>query len=172
VFERSVPVALYVDTAAGINAALDVLAGFEVNVVLIAPESALSVADRLKESKVGVIAPPDLMVRDFRRGGAFGQYSPQLEMARAGIHFGMQSGAADGAATLPKVGLTAVALGLSPDHVLAALTTDAARAYNLDGHIGVIAPGRHGDLLIFDGHPFESGSSLRRVIVGGKELAR
>lgn len=172
VFERSIPVAVYVDTVAGINTVLDLLAQFEVNVVLIAPESAVSVAERLKEHEVGVIAPASLMERDFQRGGAFGQYSPVLELARAGIPFGFQSGAADGAATLPQIGFTAVSLGLSPDHVLAALTVDTARAYNLDAHIGVLAPGRQGDLLIFDGHPFESGSQLLSVIVGGKEIAR
>ncbi|MGP1347766.1 MAG: amidohydrolase family protein [Phycisphaerales bacterium] len=171
-FDKEIPIALFVDTAAEINAALDVLKEFELGAVLIAPDRAGEVAARLKEQKVGVIAPPSLASQDYQRGGAFGTFVPALEYARAGIEFGLQSGAADGAASLPDMGVAGVALGLSPDHVLAALTIHTARAYMLDDTIGVIAPGRHADLLIFDGHPFEAGSTLRRVFVGGKEIAR
>ena len=33
-----------------------------------------------------------------------------------------------------------------------------------------IAPGKEGDLVIFSGHPFEAGSAVKRVIVGGEEV--
>lgn len=172
VFEHAAPIAVYVNSTEAINAALNILDQLELHAVLIAPERVVSVADRVKSKHVGVVASTELLGRDYRRGGAFGEFSPLLDLARAGIPFAMQSGAADGAASLPSVGLAAVSLGLAPDQVLAALTVDAAKAYQLDDQVGVLRPGREGDVLIFDGHPFESGTRLQRVIVGGKEIAR
>ncbi|RMF75021.1 MAG: hypothetical protein D6744_13940 [Planctomycetota bacterium] len=60
--------------------------------------------------------------------------------------------------------------GMGGDGALRALTCDAAKMYRIDDRVGRLAPGRDGDLLIFSGHPFDAGSRLLRVIVGGREV--
>jgi imidazolonepropionase-like amidohydrolase len=52
------------------------------------------------------------------------------------------------------------------------MTIDAAKMYHLDSRIGSIAPGRDADLVIFSGPPFETGSAVKRVIVGGQEVTK
>jgi imidazolonepropionase-like amidohydrolase len=83
-----------------------------------------------------------------------------------------QSDADDAARGLPLLALHAVERGLSADAALAALTVFPSRMYKLDDRVGSIFPGRDGDILIFDGHPFEAGSRLMHVIVNGREVRR
>ena len=78
--------------------------------------------------------------------------------------------AEDGARGLPDRAAYDVRRGMDADAALRALTIDAARMMKCDDEIGLLAPGRRGDLLIFDGPPLEPGSRLLRVIVNGKEV--
>ncbi len=167
ILEKRIPAVVAATTSAQIDAVLDILVDqYDLPVVLLGPEGIEVHAGRLAEKNVGVVVPTDVMRRDEKN-----QWSvPGDVLSRRGVHVAFQSGGEDGARSLPMVGLYAVERGLSAETALAAMTIDAARMYRLDGRIGSLAPGREGDMVIFSGHPFEAGSRVERVIVGGEEV--
>jgi imidazolonepropionase-like amidohydrolase len=66
--------------------------------------------------------------------------------------------------------LYAVERGLDADRALTALTLGAAKALKIDDRVGSIEPGKDGDLVIFNGHPFQEAGRVLRVVVDGKEV--
>jgi len=64
----------------------------------------------------------------------------------------------------------AVALGLSPDVALRALTSDSARMMAIGERVGRIAVGLDGDVLLLDGAPLEPATSVLRAWVNGEEI--
>jgi imidazolonepropionase-like amidohydrolase len=166
VLEKRAAAVVTVSTPAQIDAVLDLLADqYDVPVVLRNAEGFAPHVERLKSKSVGVIVPAQVARREEK-----GWEVPADELARAGVRFALQSNAEDAARTLPLVALQAVERGLSPEAALAAFTVDAAKMFKLDDRLGLLAPGREGDVVIFSGHPFQAGSTVRRVIVGGEEV--
>lgn len=92
------------------------------------------------------------------------------ELDRAGVPPLFHSDADWAAQLLPRLAQAAVREGLDSHQALRSLTSDAARYLRLDDVVGSLRPGRDGDLLIFDGEPFDVRSTLRTVIVRGKEV--
>lgn len=167
-FGGEVPAVVRVQTAAQIDAVIELFVKeFELPVVLLGAEEAPRVLDTLAAhaDKLGVIVPPELETRWERK-----PYHPVVDLSRQGVPVALQSDGEDAARDLPLMGLFAVQQGLGGDAALRALTSDAARMYKLDEHVGTLQAGRDGDVLIFDGHPFDVGTQLRRVIVRGQEV--
>lgn len=92
------------------------------------------------------------------------------ELDRAGVAPLFHSDADWAAQRLPRLAQAAVREGFDAHQALRSLTSDAARYLRLDDVVGSLRPGRDGDLLIFDGEPFDVRSNLRTVIVRGKEV--
>ncbi len=165
---KEIPAVVEVQTPAQIDAVVQLFVDeYELPLVLLDARGAADVADMLVErrDKLGVIVPPQL--ERWRRGRPYNQ---AVDLGRQGIPVALQSDSEDGARNLPLMGLFAVQQGLGGDGALRALTSDAARLYKLEDRVGSLQPGRDGDVLIFDRHPFDAGAQLRRVIVGGKEV--
>jgi len=165
VLDKKIPAVIGVRSAAQIDAVLKAVEPFEIPVVLVGAEEAATLADKLVEKDVGVVVP-----RQIERRWNEQWYHQADDLARKGVSIAFPSRAEDGARTLPMLGLHAVERGLSPDSALAAFTTDASRMYKLDDVVGSLDVGKHGDLVIFSGHPFEAGSRVVRVIINGEEV--
>lgn len=58
--------------------------------------------------------------------------------------------------------------GLGEEQALAAITIAPARILGLEDRIGSITPGKDGDLVILDGHPFDLRTRVKRVYVNGE----
>lgn len=162
---KELPLVVRVQTAAQIHAVLEAASSFEVKLVLVDADEAHVHKDRLLEMNAGVVAS-----RQIVRWKNDERYHQTADLSRAGVPIAMQSDAGDGARALPALTAHAVNRGLGADHAIAAMTSYAAQMYGLGGEVGEIVPGASGDLLIFSGEPFRSGSRLERVIVGGKEV--
>lgn len=165
VLEKKIPIVIAINSSKQIEALLEALKEYGLHVTLVNAPGASMHASLLKERGVGVVLPTSVLRRD-----DFSWYHQGDDLSRAGVSIAFQSDAEDGARSLPLVALFAVERGLSAESALAALTIDAARMYRLDDRIGSIAPGRDGDLVIFNGHPFDAASRVERVIVGGREV--
>ncbi len=61
----------------------------------------------------------------------------------------------------------AAAHDLGPEAALAAITRDAAHILGVADRVGSIAPGRDGDLALFDGDPFEYTTHCMATIIEG-----
>jgi len=135
--------------------------------VLLGAEDATDIAEKIAahKDKLGVIVPRQILRTRTRR-----PYNQAADLDRHGIRLALQSDREDGARSLPLMGLYAVQQGLGGDAALRALTSGAARMYKLDDRIGSLEPGKDGDVLIFNGHPFDATAHLERVIVAGREV--
>lgn len=91
-------------------------------------------------------------------------------LARAGVPVTFRSGYED---YVPKVRVVlfeaavAAAHGLGPERALRALTIDAARRLEVADRVGSLEPGKHADLVLFGGDPFETTTRVRAVVVEG-----
>jgi imidazolonepropionase-like amidohydrolase len=92
------------------------------------------------------------------------------ELDRAGVAFAFGSSSDTAGANLPRFAAAAVREGLSADAALAALTSAAAKMLRLDDKVGSLQRGRDGDLLIFDGEPFDARTQLLSVFIRGEEV--
>lgn len=60
------------------------------------------------------------------------------------------------------------ATGLDWGHAFATITSGPAHALGMDGEIGSLRPGRHADVVLWDGDPLELASAPVAVWIGGK----
>lgn len=139
----------------------------KLSLVLIEGDGSRLIPEKMVEKEVGLVLP--VKITEQVRGR---EYNASDHLSRAGVSVAFQSNAGDGARNLPMNAREAVERGLAPDAALEALTRSAARLMQIDDRVGAIEVGRDADLLIFDGHPFESGSRLERVLVNGEEVQR
>ncbi len=93
----------------------------------------------------------------------------------AGIPFALQSGYE---AYVPKTRVVlfeagmAAANGLTFEQALAAITTNAAGILGVSNRVGSLAPGRDGDVAVFDGDPFEYTTHCTAVVINGRIVSR
>jgi len=165
ILEKKISAVVAARSSAQIDAALKVAKEFDVSLAVLEGDGAAAVADRLVEQSAGVIVPTEIYRFVDERW-----YHEADDLSRKGVAVAFQSNAEDAARALPLIGLRAVERGMAADAALAAFTRSAARIYKLDDKIGSLQPGAFGDLLIFSGHPFEAGSRLERVIIGGEDV--
>jgi len=59
--------------------------------------------------------------------------------------------------------------GLSWDAAFAAISSGPAEALGLGGELGSLRPGRHGDVVIWDGDPLELGTAVVQEFIDGVE---
>ncbi|MGE3180239.1 MAG: amidohydrolase family protein [Phycisphaerae bacterium] len=170
VLEGKVPLVVDVTEAAQIDAILKLLIDeLKLPVVLLNAQEFATLQKESKDrrEKIGVIVPGEITrIRERVT------YNQAADLAFRGITIAFQSNAEDAARDLPLTALFSVHEGLGGDEALRALTVNAARMYKIDDRIGTLEAGKDADLLIFDGHPMDTGTSLQRVIVNGREVPR
>ena len=62
----------------------------------------------------------------------------------------------------------AVREGMEEEEALKAITINAAQLTGIDNRVGSIEPGKDGDIVIFDGHPFEFRTKVVATVINGK----
>jgi len=165
ILEGKIPALIRVSAPAQVASVIEFMKEWETSFVLLDAEGAREHAEELIEHEAGVIVPEDLI-----RWERHERYYQADDLRRRGVSVAFQSGSEDAARTLPQLGLYAVERGYGADAALASLTTEPARMFKLDGLIGSLEPGRYGDLVVFSGPPFQTGSYVKRVIVHGEEV--
>ncbi|MCP4092963.1 MAG: amidohydrolase family protein [Planctomycetes bacterium] len=128
-------------------------------------DEALDVASVLRENGTGVLVSPTVTQREDNR-----DYVPAAELGAAGIPVAFQSNAVIGARFLPSVLTMATRYGLGSEQALAGLTSDAADMLGIADRVGRVQAGLDGDLVVFNGHPFDLRTSVSTVFVNGREV--
>jgi len=173
VLERKRPLLVTANRAADIDAALRVAEEFGLRIVLDSAAEAYLAVDRIKAAGVPVIVHPTM-----RRAGMGETENISFETAatlrRAGVPIALQSGY-EGYVPKTRVVLfeaaVAAAHGLATEEALAAITIDAARILGVDGRVGSLAPGKDGDVAVFDGDPFEHVTHCTAVVIDGRVVS-
>ncbi len=163
--EKKIPLLIAASNQQQIAQVLKLASEFEVGIVLLDAEGAAVHFEKLIELAIGVVVPTKIV-----RWLNHTPYHQADDLSRKGVSVAFQSDAEDGARSLRNLGLHAVQRGMSPDAALSAFTTRPSKMFKLEDEIGSLKKGCHGDLVIFDGHPFEARTRVKRVLVGGEEV--
>ncbi len=174
VLDGKLPLLVTVNRVTDIDAALRVAAEFGVRIVLDSAAEAYLALDRIKAAGVPVIVHPTM-----RRAGE-GEtenlgFETAAKLRTAGIPVALQSGYET---YVPKTRVAlfeaaiAAANGLSTEEALATITIDAAKILGVDDRVGTLAPGKDGDVAVFDGDPFEYTTHCSAVVIDGNVVSQ
>lgn len=172
VLAGEVPAMITAHRATEILAALRLQREFGFRLVLDGAADAHLVLDEIRRANVPVILHPAMT----RPGGPAENVSLETAAAlrRAGVPFAFQSGYE---AYVPKTRVLlweaaiAAANGLTMEQALAAITIDAARLIGAERRVGSLERGKDGDLVLFDGDPFEYRSHVCGVVIEGRVVS-
>lgn len=142
---------------------------FNLRIVLDGAAEAPLVLNEIKASGYPVIVHPS-MARPTGDAEAI-SLETAAKLRAASIPMAIQSGF-EGYVPKTRVILFEAALaaanGLTPEQALAAITIDAAKLIGIDSHVGSLAPGKDGDIALYDGDPFEYTTHCVGVVIQGR----
>jgi imidazolonepropionase-like amidohydrolase len=122
-------------------------------------------AEELSKAGVGVVLTPG------RSGGAYDvselELAATLDEEGVEVLFGT-GGSPTLVPDLPLLVAAAIGHGLDRDAALHALTLGPARAFDLTGDLGSIAPGKVADLVLYSGDPFATTTRVQSVLLRGE----
>jgi imidazolonepropionase-like amidohydrolase len=151
-----------------ILAALRLREEFGFPMVLDGAAEAYEVIPELRAAGVPVIIHPTMA----RHGGTMqnATFETAARLHEAGILVALQSGY-EGYVPKTRVVLFEAAhaarYGMPFDAALATVTINAARVLGIADRVGSLEPGKHGDLALFDGDPFEYRSHACATVIEG-----
>lgn len=172
VLRGEMPALVTAQTATDILGALRLADEFGFELVLDGAAESYLVLDEIRRAGVPVILHPTMVRPGGEMRNATVETAPKLRAA--GIPVALQSGY-EGYVPKTRVVLfeagQAAANGLSFEDALRTITIDAARIIGADRRVGSLEPGKDGDVVLFDGDPFEYTSHVCGVVVDGKVVS-
>jgi imidazolonepropionase-like amidohydrolase len=168
VLERRLPLLVTAYRAQDIRSALRLAAEFEIRIVLDGAAEAYLALDAIRTAEVPVLLHPT-MARQFGELEN-ASFTTASVLHDAGIPFALQSGF-EGYVPKTRVVLweagIAHAYGLPFDAALGSITLQAARILGIEDRVGSIEIGKDGDLVLYDGNPFEYTTHVTAVVIEG-----
>ncbi len=154
VLARRVPLMVTANRSQDIMSALRLKDEFGIDLVIDGGAESYRLLEQLREAGVTVILHPTM-------GRHYGDmenasFTTAATLREAGIPFALQSGYE---AYVPKTRVIlweagwAAANELAPEHALASITIEAARAIGVGERVGSLSVGKDGDVVLFDGDP-------------------
>jgi imidazolonepropionase-like amidohydrolase len=167
------PLLVQVDRASDILEVLSLKKRYpELHLVLLGANEGWQVAHEIAAAHVPVIATVVDLPDSYDMLAA--TESNVGRMTRAGVVVGLYSGSyletylREQAARLVAIDKVPGATGLDWGQAFATITSKNAEALGLDHEIGSLRPGRHADVVIWDGDPLEVSSAATAVYINGR----
>ncbi len=168
VLDGEIPALITAQRATEIMSALRLAEEFGFRLVLDGAAESYLLVDEIKAAGVPVILHPTMARASDEMENITFETAAMLR--QAGIPLALQSGF-EGYVPKTRVVLFEAALaaanGLTFEEALAAITIDAARIIGVDDRVGSLAAGKDGDVVLYDGDPFEYTTHVCAVVVGG-----
>lgn len=165
-----VPLTLSAERASDILAAIDVAREYKLRVVVVGGAEAWKVAGELAAAKVPVVLQPSRnLPGSFDTLGARLDAAALLAAAGVPVVIGWLDDSHNLRNLTQEAGI-AVAHGLPWETALRAITLEPARAYGMEASHGSVAVGKVGNLVVWDGDPFEHSSRPVQVLVRGRSV--
>jgi imidazolonepropionase-like amidohydrolase len=175
VLDGEMPLVIQANRHQDIMTALRLREEFGFRLILAGAADAHLLVDELKAADVPVILHPS-MARAW--GGsemANFSFSTAKTLLEAGVPVALQSGH-EGYVPKVRVVLFEAGLllgyGLDSEQALQLITLGPARILGIDDRVGSLEVGKHGDLALFDGDPFEYTTHVIGTVVEGERVSR
>jgi imidazolonepropionase-like amidohydrolase len=173
IVQGKVPLAISTNRESDLRQAIGLARDYGIRVVIVGGAEAWRVADQLAAAKIAVIADPmSNLPASFDELGARLDNPALLRNAGVTVAMsldGVQSYNA-GLSIREGAGL-AVANGMSYVDGLRSIISAPAEIYGIADRFGTLAPGKDGDVVIWDGDPLEPSSAPTTVLVQGREVS-
>jgi len=164
------PMLASADRATDIEAALDLAAEYKFRVIIQGGAEAWQVADRLAKSGVPVLTGAlDSIPASFASLGARQENAAILRKAGVPVVLIAEQGETFRARTLRQHAGNAVAYGLPWDDALRAVTLAPAEVFGVADSVGSLQAGRDGNVVVWDGDPFEFATRATHVLIRGRD---
>ena len=171
VLTRELKARIHAHRADDILTALRIGEEFNLDVVIEHATEGYKVAEILAEKQVPCVVGPLLMGRSKAELQEVNIRNAAI-LAQAGVKIAIQVDATSETRWLPiEVGV-AIREGLPEEEAFRAVTINPAAIIGVEDRLGSIEPGKDADLALFDGHPFETRSRCRMVLIDGEVVHR
>lgn len=165
VLDRKIPALVRASKENEIQAALKIQDEFKIRLVLVGGQEAYKIPQDLASRKVSVIAGPDVVLD--KKGNRINYIK---ELLANGIPVAFCSSSSEGASFIPYQLAYAVQHGLSRSQALDTVTIHPAKIFSLSNRVGSIASGRDADFVVLDGEPFDLGTNVQWIYIGGQRF--
>jgi imidazolonepropionase-like amidohydrolase len=166
IYEGRAIALVWADRAVEIRAAVNAFHQAKLPMQIVGGAEAADVADLLRSSGIGIIAPSELVRRE---NGA--DVVPAAQLNELGLSYAFQSGSnGRRAAMLPQALTMAARYGLGSEQALHGLTAGAADLLGISHRVGRLKAGLDGDVVVHSGTPFDLRTRVTHVFVNGQEV--
>ncbi|GAB4252835.1 MAG: amidohydrolase family protein [Acidobacteriota bacterium] len=172
VLEGKLPLLLHADRAHDILTALRIAKEFGLRLILDGGAEVYLVTEQVRAAGIPVILHPTMQRAYGDRENL--SMATAARLAKEGIPFAFQSGFES---YVPKTRVVlfeaaiAMRYGLPLEETLAACTRQAAEILGIADRLGTLEPGKDGDVVLFDGEPFEYTTHVLAVYVNGRKVS-
>jgi imidazolonepropionase-like amidohydrolase len=174
VIEGKLPLLIYVDRAADIDAAMRLAREFNLKLMIGSGAEAWMMADKLAAAHIPVLTGAMNNIP-----GGFATLGQRQESAgllrKAGVSVALIGNAGGGdeeafnVRNLKQEAGNAVAYGMTWDDALRAVTLAPAEIFGVSDRVGSLQPGREGNVVVWSGDPFEFTTRVEHVFIRGRE---
>jgi imidazolonepropionase-like amidohydrolase len=174
VIEGRLPLLVYVDRAADIDAAMRLAREFNLKLMIGSGAEAWMVADKLAAAHIPVLTGAMNNIP-----GGFASLGQRQENAgllrKAGVSVALIGNAGGGdeeafnVRNLKQEAGNAVSYGMTWDDALRAVTLAPAEIFGVSDRVGSLQPGREGNVVVWSGDPFEFTTKVEHVFIRGRE---
>jgi imidazolonepropionase-like amidohydrolase len=145
----------------------------KVKIILVDAVEALKVAKEIKDHNIPVVLGPSNSLPNGADAAYDEAFTTPLELQKAGIKFAISTLYREGpsfARNLPYQAAQAVAFGLPPEEAMMSITKNAAEILGVGDQIGSVEEGKWADLVITDGNPLETKTTVKLLFIKGKPV--
>ena len=173
VVQGRLPLLISADRASDIRTALDIAKEYDLKIVIGGGSEAWMVADELAAAKVPVLTGAmNNIPYSFSQLGS--RQDNAAILRKAGVDVALIGNAGGGDEELFNVrniryeAGNAVAYGMSWDDALRAITLAPAQMFGVADKVGSLRPGTEGNVVVWDGDPFEFATRATQVFIRGR----
>ncbi|MEX0915214.1 MAG: amidohydrolase family protein [Wenzhouxiangellaceae bacterium] len=174
VLDKEMPLVIEVHRHSDIMTALRLADEFDFDLVLAGAADAHLLLDEIKAAEVPVILHPTMSRAWGGSDMANFSFTTAAKLIEAGIPVALQSGY-EGYVPKTRVVLFEAGIlmgyGVEPSRALEMITLAPARILGIDDRVGSLEVGKHGDLALFDGDPFEYTTHVVGTIIEGRRVS-
>lgn len=174
VLGREMPMVIEVHRHNDIMTALRLADEFEFDLVLAGASDAHLLTDEIKTAGVPVVLHPTMARAWGGSDMANFSFTTASKLIEAGIPVSLQSGY-EGYVPKTRVVLfeagVLLGYGVEPAEALEMITLAPARMLRIDDRVGSLEVGKHGDLALFDGDPFEYTTHVIGTVIEGRRVS-